>query len=32
PGTESATKNMLVGPMAAMVDRVRDLIRDAGDR
>ncbi|MQY03980.1 hemerythrin domain-containing protein [Actinomadura macrotermitis] len=31
PGTESATKNMLVGPMAAMVDRVRDILRDKGD-
>ncbi|MFG2249854.1 hemerythrin domain-containing protein [Spirillospora sp. NPDC048823] len=29
PGTESATKNMLVGPPAAMMDRVRDMIRDA---
>ncbi|MEV4673856.1 MULTISPECIES: hemerythrin domain-containing protein [Actinomadura] len=29
PGTESAAKNMLVGPMAAVVDRVRDMIRDA---
>ncbi|TDD20689.1 hemerythrin domain-containing protein, partial [Actinomadura sp. KC06] len=32
PGTESATKNMLAGPMVAMVDRVRDLIRDARDK
>jgi hemerythrin superfamily protein len=29
PGVESATKNMLAGPMLAMVDRVRDMIRDA---
>ncbi|WP_067811848.1 hemerythrin domain-containing protein [Actinomadura kijaniata] len=29
PGTESATKNMLVGPFAAIMDRTRDLIRDA---
>jgi hypothetical protein len=29
PGTESATKNMLVGPAAAIADRVRDAIRDA---
>ncbi|MFI0356026.1 hemerythrin domain-containing protein [Actinomadura sp. 9N407] len=27
PGTESATKNMLVGPAAAIADRVRDMIR-----
>ncbi|MFD0687922.1 hemerythrin domain-containing protein [Actinomadura fibrosa] len=32
PGTESATKNMLVGPMAAVADRVRDMIRDARDK
>lgn len=32
PGTESATKNMLVGPPAAMMDRVRDMIRDARDK
>ncbi|TYK43981.1 hemerythrin domain-containing protein [Actinomadura decatromicini] len=32
PGTESATKNMLAGPMVAMVDRVRDMIRDARDK
>ncbi|RSN67018.1 hemerythrin domain-containing protein [Actinomadura sp. WAC 06369] len=32
PGTETATKNMLVGPMASVVDRVRDLIRDARDK
>jgi hemerythrin superfamily protein len=30
PGTESAKKNMLAGPLAAVTDRVRDLIRDAG--
>ncbi|WP_141578024.1 hemerythrin domain-containing protein [Actinomadura sp. WMMA1423] len=29
PGVESATKNMLAGPMAAVADRVRDMIRDA---
>jgi hemerythrin superfamily protein len=29
PGTESATKNMLVGPAVAVADRVRDLIRAA---
>ncbi|NKZ02257.1 hemerythrin domain-containing protein [Actinomadura latina] len=29
PGTESAKKNMLAGPMAAVADRVRDMIRDA---
>ncbi|REE94722.1 hemerythrin domain-containing protein [Thermomonospora umbrina] len=27
PGTESATANLTVGPLAAMVDRVRDIIR-----
>jgi hemerythrin superfamily protein len=32
PGVESASKNMLVGPMAAVVDRVRDMIRDARDK
>jgi hemerythrin superfamily protein len=31
PGTESAAKNMLTGPLLAMTDRVRDLIRNAGD-
>jgi hemerythrin superfamily protein len=30
PGTESATKNMLTGPLVAIVDRTRDLIRDTG--
>jgi len=29
PGTESATKNLLAGPAAAIADRVRDLIRAA---
>lgn len=29
PGAESATKNLLAGPPAAVADRVRDLIRDA---
>ncbi|MDL4814359.1 hemerythrin domain-containing protein [Actinomadura opuntiae] len=32
PGVESATKNMLAGPMVAVVDRVRDMIRDARDK
>ena len=32
PGVESAKKNMLVGPPAALMDRVRDLIRDARDK
>ncbi|MBA9005066.1 hemerythrin domain-containing protein [Thermomonospora cellulosilytica] len=27
PGTESATANVLVGPLASMVDRIRDIIR-----
>lgn len=27
PGTESATKNMLLGPFAAITDRIRDAIR-----
>ncbi|SFO92859.1 MULTISPECIES: hemerythrin domain-containing protein [Actinomadura] len=31
PGTETATKNLLAGPIAAVVDRVRDMIRDARD-
>jgi hypothetical protein len=26
PGVESAAANMLVGPFAAMLDRVRDLL------
>jgi hypothetical protein len=29
PGVESATKNLLLGPPAAIVDRVRDAIRGA---
>jgi hemerythrin superfamily protein len=29
PGTETAAKNMMVGPLAAMVDRVRDIIRSS---
>lgn len=29
PGTESAKKNILVGPLAAMTDRIRDILRDA---
>ncbi|MFG2000214.1 hemerythrin domain-containing protein [Spirillospora sp. NPDC048911] len=29
PGTESATKNMLAGPPMAMMDQVRDMIRNA---
>lgn len=29
PGVESATANMLAGPLTAMVDRVRDIIRKA---
>jgi hemerythrin superfamily protein len=32
PGTETATKNLLAGPMLAVVDRVRDMIRDARDK
>lgn len=32
PGTESATKNMLAGPVLAITDRVRDMIRDARDK
>jgi hemerythrin superfamily protein len=32
PGTESATKNLLTGPPLALIDRVRDLIRDAMKR
>jgi hemerythrin superfamily protein len=31
PGVESATKNLLAGPVAALADRVRDLIRAARD-
>jgi hypothetical protein len=29
PGVESATANLLLGPPAAIMDRARDLIRDA---
>jgi hypothetical protein len=29
PGTESATANLVTGPVLAVVDRARDLIRDA---
>ncbi|MBC6461202.1 hypothetical protein [Actinomadura sp. HBU206391] len=29
PGTESAKKNIALGPMVAIVDRTRDLIRKA---
>jgi hypothetical protein len=29
PGTESATANLLAGPILAVADRTRDLIRDA---
>ncbi|TDE20889.1 hemerythrin domain-containing protein, partial [Actinomadura sp. 6K520] len=32
PGTESAAKNLLVGPPVAIMDRVRDMIRDARDK
>ncbi|MWA04124.1 hemerythrin domain-containing protein [Actinomadura sp. LD22] len=32
PGVESATKNMLAGPVAAVADRVRDMIRNARDK
>ncbi|ETK37491.1 hemerythrin domain-containing protein [Microbispora sp. ATCC PTA-5024] len=32
PGVESATKNLLFGPPAAIVDRARDLIRRATGR
>jgi hemerythrin superfamily protein len=32
PGAESAKKNMLAGPMLAVVDRVRGMIRDARDK
>lgn len=31
PGVESATKNLLASPAAALADRVRDLIRGARD-
>ncbi|WP_440581741.1 hypothetical protein [Streptomyces djakartensis] len=29
PGTESAAKNMALGPLAAVVDRTRDAVRRA---
>ncbi|GAB2751144.1 hemerythrin domain-containing protein [Streptomyces bullii] len=29
PGTESATKNLALGPLAALVDRTRDAVRKA---
>jgi hemerythrin superfamily protein len=29
PGTETATKNLLAGPPAAIADRIRDMIRNA---
>lgn len=29
PGTESAVKNMTLGPVAALVDRTRDAVRKA---
>lgn len=32
PGVESASANMLLGPMAALVDRTRDAIRQAMDK
>jgi hypothetical protein len=32
PGTESATANLVAGPVLAIVDRARDLIRDAVDK
>ncbi|MCA6093848.1 hemerythrin domain-containing protein [Streptomyces sp. SCA3-4] len=33
PGVESATKNIVLGPLAAVVDRTRDAVRKAmGDR
>ncbi|MEW9528062.1 hemerythrin domain-containing protein [Microbispora sp. NPDC049125] len=32
PGVESATRNLLFGPPAAIVDRARDLIRKAAGR
>lgn len=32
PGVETATKNMLVGPFAAVADRTRDVIRKAMGR
>jgi hemerythrin superfamily protein len=32
PGVESATANLTVGPIAALVDRTKDLLRDALSR
>lgn len=32
PGVESATKNLLLGPVAAVVDRTRDAVRSARAR
>ena len=32
PGTETATKNMLAGPFAALADRTRDVVRKAMGR
>jgi len=29
PGVETATRNLLVGPIAAVADRTRDIIRKA---
>ncbi|MDH6485612.1 hypothetical protein M2157_001611 [Streptomyces sp. SAI-127] len=29
PGTESAARNMVLGPVAALVDRTRDAVRRA---
>lgn len=29
PGTESAAKNLTLGPLAALVDRTRDAVRQA---
>lgn len=31
PGVETATRNLLIGPAAAIADRVRDMIRSARD-
>lgn len=32
PGTESAAKNMTLGPVAALIDRTRDAVRSAMDK
>jgi hemerythrin superfamily protein len=32
PGVESAAKNVAVGPVAAVIDRARDLIRETGGK